>query len=72
MTYIPLNKPLGHSYRALLGEDMYIFTDVNYVQPHTALQRVCEQIERHYGVPTDIEWKYRNGKYALVKLKVES
>jgi len=71
MTYCPLNKALGHSYRTLLNEHMYIFTDVNYVQPKTALQRVSEQIEKHYGVPTTIEWKYRNGKYALVKLKVE-
>ena len=71
MTYSPLNKALGHSYRTLLNENMYIFTDVNYVQPKTALQRVSEQIEKHYGVPTTIEWKYRNGKYALIKLKVE-
>ena len=72
MTWIPLNKPLGHSYRALLREDVYVFTDVNYVHEHTALQRVCEQIEKHYGVPASIEWKCRNGKYALVKLKVKS
>ena len=69
LTWCPLNKPLGHSYRNLLRDEMYIFTDVNYVQPHTALQRVCEQIEKHYGVKTTIEWKYRNGKYALVKLR---
>jgi len=51
---------------------MYIFTDVNYVREHTALQRVCEQIDKHYGVQTQIVWKARNGKYALVKLKVDS
>ena len=70
LTWCPLNKPIGHSYRALLLENMYVFTDVNYVHEHTALQRVCEQIEKHYGVPTEIVWKCRNGKYALVQLKV--
>ena len=70
MTHIPLNQPLGHSYRTLLRDDMYIFTDVNYVREHTALQRVKEQIEKHYGVPSTIEWKCRNGKYAVVKFKV--
>ena len=69
MTNIPFNKPLGHSYRALLRDEMYVFTDVNYVHPHTALQRVSEQIEKHYGVATSIEWKYRNGKYAIVRLR---
>ena len=72
MTWIPLNKPVGHSYRALLRDDMYIFTDVNYVHEHTALQRVGEQIYKHYGVPTEIVWKVRNGKYAVAKLKVKS
>ena len=72
MTWIPLNKPLGHSYRTLLRDEMYVFTDVNYTREHTALQRVCEQIEKHYGVPSEIRWKCRNGKYALVKLKPKS
>ena len=71
LTWCPLNKPIGHSYRALLRDDMYVFTDVNYVHEHTALQRVCEQIEKHYGVPTEIVWKCRNGKYALVKVRVK-
>ena len=71
LTWCPLNKPVGHSYRSLLRDEMYVFTDVNYVHPRTALQRVCEQIDKHYGVPTEIEWKCRNGKYALVKVKVK-
>ena len=71
-TYLPLNKPLGHSYRTFLRDDVYIFTDVNYTRAHTALQRVSEQIEKHYGVPTTIEWKVRNGRYAIVQLKVKS
>lgn len=72
LTWCPLNKQVGHSYRALLRDDMYVLTDVNYVHAHTAMQRVCEQIEKHYGVPTEIVWKCRNGKYALVQLKVKS
>ena len=71
LTWCPLNKPVGHSYRALLRDEMYVFTDVNYVHAHTALQRVCEQIEKHYGVPTEITWKCRNGKYALVRVRVK-
>lgn len=71
-TWSPLNKPLGHSYRALLSEDMYIFTDYEgYQKPRTALPRVCEQIEKHYGVPTEIVWKCHNYRYAVVKLKIK-
>ncbi|MBR6354619.1 MAG: hypothetical protein IKS01_02435 [Paludibacteraceae bacterium] len=71
LTWCPLNKSVGHSYRALLREDMYIFTHINYTHEHTALQRVSEQIEKHYGVPSEIVWKCRNGGYALVQLKVK-
>ncbi|MBQ4395618.1 MAG: hypothetical protein II825_10040 [Paludibacteraceae bacterium] len=71
LTWCPLNKSVGHSYRALLREDMYIFTHINYTHDHTALQRVSEQIEKHYGVPSEIVWKCRNGGYALVQLKVK-
>lgn len=71
LTWCPLNKPVGHSYRALLRDDMYVFTHINYTHEHTALQRVCEQIEKHYGVPTEIVWKCRNGGYALVRVKVK-
>lgn len=71
LTWCPLNKTVGHSYRALVREDMYIFTHINYTHDHTALQRVSEQIEKHYGVPTEIVWKCRNGGYALVQLKVK-
>lgn len=72
LTWCPFNKPVGHSYRALLREDMYIFTDLNYTREHTALQRVCEQIDKHYGVPTEIVWKVRNGRYAIVQLKIKN
>ena len=70
-TYIPLNKPLGHSYRALLNDKMYILTHINYTHEGTALQRVCEQIQAHYGVPTEIKWVCRNGGYAVVQVKVK-
>lgn len=72
LTWCPLNKPVGHSYRALLRDDMYVFTDINYTHEHTALQRVVEQIEKHYGVSAEIVWRCRNGGYALVRLKVKS
>lgn len=73
MTWSPLNKPVGHSYRALLRDDMYIFTQVeSYQRDKTALRRICEQIEAHYGVPAESQPKCYNGRYALVKLKVKS
>ena len=72
MTWSPLNKPIGHSYRALLQDNMYIFTDIHYDHAHTALQRVVEQIDKHYGVPAEIQWKCRNGRYAVVKLRIKN
>jgi hypothetical protein len=71
MTWSPLNQPVGHSYRALLRDDMYIFTDVQgYKQERTAVPRICEQIELHYGVPTKVVPICHNGRYALVRLKI--
>lgn len=71
LTWIPLNKPVGHSYRALLREDVYVFTDRNYEQEKGKLVDVCRQIEQHYGVPTEIQWKCRNGRHAIVRIKVK-
>ena len=70
LTWIPLNKPVGHSYRALLREDVYVFTDRNYEQEEGKLVDVCRQIEQHYGVPTEIQWKCRNGRHAIVQIKM--
>ena len=72
LTWVPLNKPVGQSYRALLREDVYIFTDRKYEQEKGQLLKVCEQLEQHYGVPTQIEWKYRNGRLAIVQVKVKN
>ena len=71
MTWSPLNQPIGHSYRALLRDDMYVFTDVEgYKKEHTAVPRICEQIALHYGVPTKIVPVCHNGRYALIRLKI--
>ena len=72
MTCNPLNKPLGHSYRTLLRDDMYIFTDIAYQREHSAVNRICEQIEKHYGVPTRIRPICHNGKYELLQIKVKN
>ena len=69
-TWLPLNKPMGHSYRALLRDEMYIFTDRNYERENSRIKIVQSQIEDHYGVPTEVKWKYRNGRYAIVQLKI--
>jgi len=71
LTWVPLNKPVGHSYRALLRDDVYIFTDRKYEHEEGQLLRVCEQIEERYGVPTEIQWKWRNGRMAIVQIKVK-
>lgn len=70
LTWCPLNKPLGHSYRTLLRDDVYIFTDVDYKDEHSAVQRICEQIEKHYGVQTKLRPICHNGKYALVRIGI--
>jgi hypothetical protein len=71
MTWNPLNKSVGHGYRALLRDDMYIFTDVQgYKQERTAVPRICEQIELHYGVPTKIVPVCHNGRFALIRLMI--
>lgn len=72
MTWSPLNKPVGHSYRALLRDDMYIFTDVEgYKKERTAVPRICEQIEAHYGVAAEIQPVCHNGRYALIRIRVK-
>ena len=71
MTWIPFNTPVASSYRGLLREDMYVFAPANYTMERAAVARVCEQIEKHYGVPTRIRPICHNGGYALIQLKVE-
>lgn len=71
LTWVPLNKSVGHSYRALLRDDVYVFTDRNYEAENCRLQMVREQIEKHYGVPTQVKWKCRNGRHAIVQIQVK-
>ena len=71
MTWCPLNKPVGHSYRTLLREDMYILTNTGYMRERTAIPRICEQIEKHYGVKTRIRPICHNSAYALIQLVIE-
>jgi hypothetical protein len=71
MTWNPLNRQVGDSYRVLLRDDMYVFTSVDYHQPRTAVPRICEQIEKHYGVKTKIRPICHNSNYALIQIQVE-
>ena len=71
MTWNPLNRQVGDSYRVLLRDDMYVFTSVDYHQPRTAIPRICEQIEKHYGVKTKIRPICHNSNYALIQIQVE-
>ena len=71
LTFVPFNKTVGHSYRALLRDDVYVFTDRNYESENAQLQLVRAQIEKHYGVPTEVKWKCRNGRHAIVQVIVK-
>ena len=59
---------MGHSYRALLRDEMYVFTDRHYEDENSKLSIVRAQIEKHYGVCSEVKWKYRNGRFAVVKV----
>ena len=71
LTWCPLHRHVGDSYRVLLRDDMYVFTSVEYHQPRTAIPRICEQIEKHYGVKTKIRPICHNSNYALIQIQVE-
>ena len=68
MTWLPHNKTMGHSYKALLRDEMYVFTDRNYEDENSKLSIIRSQIEHHYGVRTEVKWKIRNGRFAIVKV----
>ena len=68
MTWLPHNKTMGHSYKALLRDEMYVFTDRNYEDDNSKLSVIRSQIEHHYGVRTEVKWKIRNGRFAIVKV----
>ena len=70
MTWIPFNTPVASSYRGLLRDDMYVFAPASYTMERAAVARVCEQIEKHYGVQTRIRPICHNGGYALIQVKV--
>ena len=71
MTWIPFNTPVASSYRGLLREDMYVFAPAQWNRERSAVMRVCEQIEKHYGVKTRVRPICHNGGYALIQLKIE-
>ena len=71
LTWVPLNKPIGHSYRIFLRDDVVLFTTFDYKKPKSAMQRICERIEHHYGVKTEVEKICGNKQYAVVKIKVK-
>lgn len=71
MTWIPFNTPIASSYRGLLREDMYIFTTVEYERERTAIPRIREQIEKHYGVQTRIRPICHNGQHALIQIQAQ-
>ena len=72
ITWLPLNKTMGHSYRALLRDEMFIFTERQYEREDSRIKIVQSQIENHYGVPTEVKWRYRNGRYAIVQLRIKN
>ena len=67
MTYCPLNKPVGHSYRVFMRDDMYILTDRHY-EENLIIREVCKQIEEQYGATVELKWICRNGKFTLIRI----
>ena len=69
MTWIPFNQTIGHSYRALLRPNMYIFTNAQYKEEPSVILNVQEQMRKHYGVETYIRPICHNGAYALIQIR---
>ena len=68
MTWNPLNTPIGHSYRMLLNEEMYVFTETDYTRENSVVSTVCEQLETNYNVKVRIRPICHNHTYALIQI----
>lgn len=69
MTWIPFNTAVASSYRGLMRDDMYVFTTSQYDRPRTIIPRVREQIQKHYGLKTEIERIKSNELQALIQIR---
>ena len=68
LTWSPLNTSIGHSYRVFLRDDVLIFT-LSRLDDNMPLVMIREQIEKHYGVSTEVEVLAVKNDYAILKLK---
>ena len=68
LTWVPLNTPVGQSYRIFLRDDVVIFTHYTYKQDSSFLNLIRERIAHHYGIQTTVEEMCSNDHYAVVKI----
>ncbi len=68
LTWVPLNTPIGQSYRVFLRDDVLIFTHESYKNDGSLINLMRERIEHHYGVQTAVKEWCNNGKYAVVQI----
>ena len=68
LTWVPLNTPVGQSYRIFLRDDVVIFTHYAYKQDSSLLNSIRERIAHHYGIQTTVEELCSNDHYAVVKI----
>ena len=54
LTWCPLNKPVGHSYRVLTNDNVFLFTDYRYEEEDAGVQLVREQLDKHYSITADV------------------
>lgn len=69
LTWVPLNTPIGQSYRVFLRDDVVLFTHNSYKRDDSLLNLIRERIAHHYGIQTTVEEFCGNNQYAIVKIK---
>ena len=69
LTWVPLNTPIGQSYRVFLRDDVVIFTHYTYKKDASLVNTIRERIAHHYGIQTTVEELCSNDQYAIVKIK---
>ena len=67
LTWSPLNTAVGQSYRVFLRDDMLIFT-ISRLENNSYLEMIREQIEKHYGITTEVEVLAVKNDYAILRL----
>ncbi len=70
LTWCPLNQPVGHSYRVLVKDNVYLLADRTFERKSSSVQIVRGQIEKHYGIVTDVACQDSNRVCVIAKYVV--